>query len=268
MPGASFRFRPRQAIVMPMSAEVFDDLTDVYEATIDWPKRLGNEQGLFRWLFDRVRAKRILDVACGTGRHAAMIHSWGLEVEGADISPNMIRRCRQTHGEPAGLRWAVRPFDQAAEQPGSFDVAMCIGNSLALAADYETVAVAIGHMISAVRAGGAIVIHVPNLFSLPDGQPVWQKCVRASLPRGDCLIIKGIHRCGSRGFVDVLVTRLDALSQPALRTECVPFLGLESGELERLARQSGGTAVEFFGDYRRQVYDRPKSPDLIMICIK
>jgi SAM-dependent methyltransferase len=252
----------------PMSAEVFDDLTDVYEATIDWPKRLGNEQGLFRWLFDRVHAKRILDVACGTGRHAAMFHSWGLEVEAADISPNMIRRCGETHGEPPGLRWIARPFDQPAEQPGSFDVAMCIGNSLALAPDERTLAAAIGHMLAAVRPGGAVITHVPNLFALPDAQPVWQKCVRALLPRGDCLIIKGIHRCGDRGFVNLLVTRLDAPSQPALRTECVPFMGLQSDELEQLARQSGAAGVEFVGDYRRQQFDPAKSPDLIMICIK
>ncbi len=251
-----------------MSESAFDDLTDVYEAIIDWPKRLGHEQPFYRWVFDRVHARRILDVACGTGRHAAMFHSWGLEVEGADISPNMIRRCRETHGESASLRWIVRPFHQPVPVPGSFDVAICVGNSLALAPDYQTVAAAIADMLAAVRSGGAAVAHVPNLFALPEDQPVWQKCVRATLPRGDCLIIKGIHRNGSRGFVNLLLARLDASSTPTLTTQCVPFLSLRPEDLETVARQSGASIVEFFGNYRRQPLDIRESPDLIMVCVK
>ena len=94
-----------------MSETSFDDLTDVYEAMIDWPKRLNAEAPFFRRLFEKHNVKRVADVACGTGRHAAMFHSWGLEVEGSDISPNMIDRARETFREPAGLRWAVRGFD-------------------------------------------------------------------------------------------------------------------------------------------------------------
>jgi len=94
-----------------MSETSFDDLTDVYEAMIDWAKRLNAEAPFFRRLFEKHNVKRVADVACGTGRHAAMFHSWGLEVEGSDISPNMIDRARETFREPAGLRWAVRGFD-------------------------------------------------------------------------------------------------------------------------------------------------------------
>ena len=66
-----------------MSDTSFDDLTDVYEAMIDWPKRLNAETPFFRRLFEQHNVKRVADVACGTGRHAAMYHSWGLEVEGS-----------------------------------------------------------------------------------------------------------------------------------------------------------------------------------------
>ncbi|MCP4899573.1 MAG: class I SAM-dependent methyltransferase, partial [bacterium] len=94
-----------------MTEHRFDDLTDIYESIIDWPKRLANEEPLYRGLFGRVDAKSVLDVACGTGRHAAMFHGWGLRVEAADISPNMVERARSLFGQPAGLRWVVRRFD-------------------------------------------------------------------------------------------------------------------------------------------------------------
>jgi SAM-dependent methyltransferase len=248
-----------------MPAQSFDDLTDVYDALIDWPKRLANEEPFYRWLFGRVGAQRILDAACGTGRHAAMFNAWGLEVEGADLSPAMIERARSQFGESSTLRWAVRGFDQPASTPLPFDVALCVGNSLALAPDRQSVAAAVRGMLSAVRPGGAILIHILNLWALADGVANWQKCQRTTLPAGECLIIKGVRRCGQGGFVDLLVTRLDA-APPLLRSECVPFLGLEAAELVSMAREAGARRVEVFGNYRREVYAPSQSQDVILVA--
>jgi SAM-dependent methyltransferase len=184
---------------------LFNDLTDIYEAMIDWPKRLAHEERFFRCLFERVGVRSIVDVACGTGHHAAMFHSWQLRVEGADISPAMIERARRTFGEPPGLRWAVRGFDAPIERTEPFDAAICVGNSLALAPDKRTVERAVGQMLAAVRPGGVVVVHVLNLGHLPDGPCVWQKSKRATLPQGDVLILKGIHRCGPRGYVELVL---------------------------------------------------------------
>ncbi|MGE5610708.1 MAG: class I SAM-dependent DNA methyltransferase, partial [Bacillota bacterium] len=149
-----------------MANDTFGDVSDVFEAMIDWPKRLANERGFFRWLFDRIGATRVLDAACGTGHHAAMFNSWQLRVEGADLSPAMIDRCQKQFGQSSTLRWVVRGFDQPVEEPGSFDAAICIGNSLALAPDLATVSTAVGQMLAAVRSGGAVCVHVVNLWCL------------------------------------------------------------------------------------------------------
>jgi ubiquinone/menaquinone biosynthesis C-methylase UbiE len=103
-----------------MAHETFDDLADIYETTIDWTRRLGNEEAFYRELFDRVGARIVLDAACGTGHHAAMFCSWGMRVEGADISEAMIRRCRQRYGESGDLRWVVRGFDEPIAPPEGF----------------------------------------------------------------------------------------------------------------------------------------------------
>ena len=123
----------------------------------------------------------MLDAACGTGHHAALFHSWGLGVEGADLSPAMIDRARN-FGQPQGLHWSVRAFDAPVAAAEPFDVAVCVGNSLSLAPDIAVAGRAIGQMLSAVRRGGAVVIQVLNLWRLPDGPCVWQKCRPAMLP--------------------------------------------------------------------------------------
>ena len=137
---------------------MFEDLTDVYEAMIDWPKRLAHEEPFYRRLFAEHGVRSVVDTACGTGRHAAMFHSWGLRVEGADVSPAMIDRARANFAEGDRLRWVVRGFDEPIAPGGSFDAAVCVGNSLPLAPDAATIERAIGQMLAAVRSGGLLIV--------------------------------------------------------------------------------------------------------------
>ena len=249
-----------------MSEDVFSDVTDVYEAMIDWPKRLANEGPFYRRLFDRVGVHRVVDVACGTGRHAAMFHSWGLRVEGADISANMIEWARTNFGEPSNMSWTVRGFDQPIHPNRPYDAAICTGNSLALASDIPTLERAVREMLASVRSGGVVVLHVLNLWRMPDGPCVWQKCQRATLERGDVLIAKGVHRAGSRGYVDLIIASLD--TSTTMQAESVPILGIEAEKIDRTLRKSGASSVQIFGDYQEQPYDRDSSVDLIAVAEK
>jgi len=248
-----------------MSAGTFNILTDVFELIIDWPKRLANEAPFYQQLFARADIKSVLDVACGTGHHAAMFHSWGLRVQGADLSPNMIAHARRHHGEPVGLSWAVRGYDQPITPAQPFDAAVCVGNSLALAPDLATVQAALRQMLAAVRPGGIVVIHVLNIWALPDGPCQWQKTLRTRLADQDTLIIKGVHRAGGRGFVNLLVC---PLAETKLQSQCVPLLGLEAADLQRLLQDAGARRVEFFGNYQEAPYDREASVDLIATATK
>lgn len=245
-----------------MSATRFDDLTDVYDALIDWPKRLAHEEPFYRRQFERCGARRVLDAACGGGRHAAMFHEWGLDVEASDLSPAMIARAKAQFGEPPGLRFVVRGFDQPAET-AAFDVAVCVGNSLSLAPDLATVERTLHALLAAVRPGGLVIVHVLNLWALPDGPCVWQKNRRTSLPQGERLVVKGLHRCGVRGYVELILA--DPAGGP-MQSESVPFLGLDADTLSAFARQAGAEWVEVFGGYAGQAYEREKSVDLVLVA--
>jgi SAM-dependent methyltransferase len=249
---------------MPTSR--FDDLSDVYEAMIDWPKRLAAEEAFFRPLFEQVDARRVADLACGTGHQAAMFHSWGLTVDAADLSPRMIQQARNSFGSPDGLTWTERGFDQPLPADLPYDVVTCLGNSLALAGDLARVEQAVAAMLGPVRPGGLLVLHLLNAQRLPDGPCVWQKCLRRQLPQGESLITKGVQRVGDRAFVQLVVAPLDAPDQ--FHAESVPFLPLTPTQIEHFALAAGAHTVTFCGNHRRDPFEPGTSPDLIAVCKK
>jgi len=249
-----------------MGEKPFDDLADVYDAMIDWTRRLAREEPFYRRVFARFEARRVIDVACGTGRHAARFHSWGLEVEAADLNASMIAHARARFGRPAGLRWVVRGFDQPIDAARPFDVALCVGNSLSLSPDADVVRRTLGQMLEALRPGGGLVLHVLNLAPLPDGPARWQKATRLMLPRGDVFLLKGVHRHGRRGYVDLVLSNVE--TGALLHGESVPFLGLDSTDLTCMVQEAGAAVIQCLGGYADEPFEPTKSTDLNMVARK
>lgn len=178
---------------------------DVYDQFVDWPKRLGKEGPFFQFLFSRFGVKRIWDAACGTGRHADLFHSWGLEVEATDISGEMIAFARSRHGSPPGLTWRVHDFLSPHPQPESFDAAVCLGNSLSLAPGLDEAKRVVGNLFAAVKPGGIVVLHVLNYEAIPKGRSIWQKVTWTNVQERQVLALKGIHRLGDRALVSFVL---------------------------------------------------------------
>ena len=61
-------------------ATFYDELGEGYELMINWTARLNRESPFFRKLFKNHGVKRVLDCACGTGRHAIEFAGWGNRV--------------------------------------------------------------------------------------------------------------------------------------------------------------------------------------------
>ena len=250
-----------------MSGEGFDDLTDVYEAMIDWPQRLANESPFYRRWFERTGVRSVVDVACGTGRHAALFHSWNLRVEGADLSPRMIET------RPRQFRRAARPALGGARLRSAHPRRRALRRG-DVRGQFPGPGARRGHGPAGDRrdarrgAAGRRSIDPPAQSVAPARRPggVAEVPARPTLPQGEVLILKGVHRSGGKGYVELIVASLSG--DATMRTESVPLLGLESADLERMARRSGAAEVSFFGGYQEQPYDRVESVDLLMVARK
>jgi SAM-dependent methyltransferase len=246
-----------------VSQPTFQPPPDVYDALIDWPARLANESPFYRKLFNRFHVHSVLDAACGSGRHAAMFREWGLLVEGADASAAMLALARAAFGESNELRWVERSFE-TPPPASTFDAAICVGNSLALAPDHAAAERTIRALLSAVRPGGAVVLQVLNLWRFPEGAVVWQKFRRAAIDGVQHRLIKGVHRAGGRGFVELLDW---AEPDPTPRVDQPQLLALRAAEVDAIARRAGAAEIEFYGDYSFGGYDEDGSTDLIAVLL-
>jgi len=68
------------------------------------------------YFLSQLPGRRILDLGCGSGNHAAYFQKCGYEVFGIDLSPAMVEICRRK-----GLRAEVRDMEELDFPDASFD---------------------------------------------------------------------------------------------------------------------------------------------------
>jgi malonyl-CoA O-methyltransferase len=84
--------KPTERVVVP-TKDGYDRWSDVYDEDGN-PLLLLEEPHVARLLGD-VRGLSVLDVGCGTGRHAIRLAAQGARVTGVDFSAGMLRKARQ-----------------------------------------------------------------------------------------------------------------------------------------------------------------------------
>jgi SAM-dependent methyltransferase len=122
---------------------------------------------------------RLLDVACGSGRHAREFAALGWQVTGVDYSPDLLERARE-----AGIDVHEQDM-RALEVPGApFDAVTCLFDSIGYPQDNDGVVAALAGMR---RHGGRVAVeflHAPALLTHAD--PV--RVRRWELPGGGELL--------------------------------------------------------------------------------
>jgi SAM-dependent methyltransferase len=199
---------------------------------------------------------RLLDVACGAGRHALALARLGHEVVGIDRSQEAIGRASaaaEAEALPARfLRADMRRFP--VEAP--FDGAACLGNSLGYFG-YAGMAAFLDRLAAAVRPGGGLVLdtHV---------------CAESLLPLAEERMIAFDRGSYSRRM------RYDVMAS-VLKTEAILILDgeshrlryahhvLTSGELVRRLAAAGFATEALYADTEEALY-RPGSPRLLLVA--
>ncbi|NOY26907.1 MAG: class I SAM-dependent methyltransferase [Oligoflexia bacterium] len=110
---------------------------------------------------------RVLDLGCGAGRHAILLHERGYAVTGLDYDAEIIALAkaawRRRHADQAGPTWVQGDMREPPVQ-GSFDVVIAMDAAFGCFADDADHLAVLVNAFELLAPGGRLVMEVPNPY--------------------------------------------------------------------------------------------------------
>lgn len=158
---------------------------------------------------------RVLDLACGTGRHVCELSQIGFRVEGSDISQDMVAVARENAARLAlSVRFYNESFQSCARIGQSYDAVIAMFSAINYLTTYQDLASSLKNIRSLLGEGGVFCFDFWNGNAvLKDYSPVRVRRTE----NGKDVIIRTSH------------TTLDRISQIA--TIVFDFMLIKSGRV-------------------------------------
>ena len=251
---------------------MYDSLSADYDRFVNWPARLAAEMPFLEQRLAAAGARSVLDAACGTGQHAIELARRGLAVSAADPSAGMIARARAN----ASASGAAVRFEQAgfggmsgAFGKASFDAVLCLGNSLAHAADGAALAAAVADFAACLAEGGLLILQNRNYDKVLAARERWLDPQSSAEGGREWLFVRfyDFEPDGSITFHVLTFSRGQEADwkQAVSSTRLWP---LREAVLTGALRDAGFDTFEPFGSARGEPFDQQTSPDLMIVARK
>ncbi|MDU0370612.1 class I SAM-dependent methyltransferase [Hymenobacter endophyticus] len=199
---------------------------------------------------------RLLDLACGKGRHARYLSEQGFEVTGVDLSPQSIGAARQFAHEL--LHFQVHDMRDPLPY-GPFDLVLNLFTSFGYFQQEAENVVALRNAAAVVRPGGKLVIDFLNT----------EQAVR-TLVAHETKTVDGtdfyLYRHFNNDFIVKEIRFRDDEGQEQCFEERVRALTQE--RFEEYFRMAGLRLAEVLGDYQLRPFDPATSPRMIFVLKK
>jgi len=249
-----------------------------------WDRRLAREIPFLTGVFRERGARRVLDVACGTGRHAVRLAQAGYQVTGTDISTEALVAARahareqsrdsapgtcspSSAGPAADVSFLEGSFLELSRvTPGPFDALYCVGNSLSCCRDEREVARALGEFRAVLGPGGVAVAQILNYQGIAErGERL--DFVRPFVRDGREQVVVKFFRFGEPRW-DVEFVTLEKHGEGwEAAIESGLLLALAAESFRQLWAEAGFTDLQLFGDYARAPFDVHLSRDCIAVAL-
>jgi glycine/sarcosine N-methyltransferase len=226
---------------------------DKWDDLIDWDGRANAEGNFF---IDKLRehgAKKVLDVATGTGFHSVQLIEAGFEVTSVDGSPAMLakafenarRRGHILRTIQADWRWLNRDVHDL------YDAVICLGNSFTHLHDENDRRKALAEYYATLRHDGILILDQRNYDAILDHQ------IEPSHNYYYC----GENVKAAPEYVDEALARFKYEFADG-ETFHLNMFPLRKSYTERLMREVGFQQVSSYGDFK-ETY-RKSEPDFFV----
>jgi len=243
---------------------------------IDWPKRLAVERSLILRVLSDAPSKRVLDLGCGTGRHARFLAEQGYEVVAIDASETALERARRDP-VPAGVEFLLGEIGAVERSVrGHFGAAFCLGNTLPHLLSAESVSRMLVGLKRRLLPGAPVLVQTLNydrVFSgenralplefvpgtpdspVPDSEIV---VVRVVEPQDDGIVVLTTSALRYRPTVVPAMELVD--------TRATQLHGWKSDELRVMLEVARLPIRDVYGDMQGAPFDPLESRELVIVA--
>lgn len=228
------------------TAEYVHSLAEKWDQLIDWDARASGEGDFFIKLLREHGAKKVLDVATGTGFHSVQLLRAGFEVTSADGSPAMLAKAfenARTHDHilrtvHADWRWLNRDVHDY------YDAVICLGNSFTHLHDDNDRRKALAEFYATLRHDGILIIDQRNYDAILD------HCIEPTHNYYYC----GDNVRATPEHVDESLARF-RYEFPGNQVFHLNMFPLRKDYVRRLLREVGFQRVTTYGDFKETYHD-------------
>lgn len=242
---------------------IFHSVAEYYEVLSDNESRLKREGQMLKDLLACAPGNRVADIACGTGLHAELFASLGAEVTGLDFSAEMVAVAQEIR---KGTNLTFRVGDMRTLSGGTWDLILCIGNSLSLLGDLDEIRQTFEHVKACLSCGGLFVIQILNTQSEQASQPR-HRVERKSLETGSIVAVKNLVPHEGRTLLSLTFFHLEGDRMTSV-SENAQLLHLTLEQLCQIAEQTGLEVSNVYGGFDGSPYDSSASNDLVIVMRK
>ncbi len=250
----------------------FEELALAYDNAIDWELRLKREIPFLVDLVDGKGEARILDLACGSGRHAVALAQQGYKVVGLDKSKSMIKAARKlARKEKVTVDFLVADMVTMKEAvEGEFNLITCLGNSLALLPSYNVLKKTIAAVHPLLGIGGMFSVQTLNFEEI-------RRSGFRFFPLKGGYTENGLEVVFTRFFESierkdivtmVLSSFLKQTEGWASHVSTQQVLQLDKSILENALRNAGFSQMKFYASYARQPFLPEESRNILFAAIR
>jgi SAM-dependent methyltransferase len=240
-----------------------------YDLFLPWDKRMAKEKRFFDQVLHGSGATTVLDCFCGTGFHVAMLREMGYQVDGIDLSGDMIAKARQNLSE-RGVDADLRQCD-VKQASGSiekrYDCVLSMGNSLPHEFGDENLLAALGNMHEMLNDGGICIIHMENYDLLYEDHDRFIPSVYRRTSEGTDSFIFAIDYFEDKVVFNIL-SLIERGHEPRFSVDVVEYNPLWTGKLSWLMKKAGFRDIKLYEDFRLTPAGKNRTYDLIAVAKK
>ena len=201
------------------------------------------------------KGSKLIDIACGKGRHAKYFNRKGMDVVGVDLSPNSINTANKD--ENKNLQFSLHDMRENYQED-TFDVVTNLFTSFGYFEDNKDEQKAINAMASNLKKEGILIIDFMNA-----------KKVITNLVPNEKKTIDGIQfditRKVKDGYIlkDIRITNEKEEQQFQEKVKAITL-----ADYSEFITKAGLKIIDIFGNYKLDDFDEEISDRLILICKK